>query len=294
MSQVNFNYYNKSTNQESTKREFKVGFFNLLQDDGDEVIVRFPYKSTDEFHLATVHTIKVGKLFRKISCLGNKETCPFCNKGDSYSTRFFCKILAYEKDEKQNIITKSYVWDRPAAFANEIVGALADAVELGLYPSNTKIEDVVFKIKRTGKHGDKATTYKVVPANPNIYKSELYTKEFKDLNDCKIAGLFYMVKTADDINSYLKTGEFPTKTTNSYDAPKSASAVVNSAHSPAVDQDHMSAQNSVKPAVVVSTVPSAPSNTTTNTTNSRFTVPTPADDLSTNKADGTTSRRYRF
>jgi hypothetical protein len=223
MSQINYDSYSKNYAQNGQKHEFKVGFFNSLQEDGDEVVVRFPYKSTDEFHLATVHAIKIGKMFRKISCLGND--CPLCAKKDRYQTRFFCKILAYEKDDKQNIITKSYVWDRPAGFGKEITDALDEGIELGLYPAGSKIEDVVFKIKRSGKHGDKGTTFKVQPANPNIYKPELYSKKFDDLKDCKIAGLFYMVKTADEINEYLKTGTFPSKQYNAPTSTKTASDV---------------------------------------------------------------------
>jgi hypothetical protein len=284
MSQVSYSSYNKDFSKDNQKHEFKVGFFNNLQNDGDEVVVRFPYSTTDEFHIATVHTIKVGKIFRKISCL--EKDCPLCAKKDRYQARFFCKILAYEKDDKQNIITKSYVWDRPIGFGKEIVDALDEGIELGLYPAGSKIEDVVFKIKRSGKHGDKGTTFKVQPANPNIYKPELYGKKFEDLKDCKIAGLFYMVKTADEIKTYLEKGEFPTK---AYTAPVSTKAVPDAQVpvSKPADVNQAAKTQSVTQTKVVVTPTIKPKTDAVQTPVQPVQSPTPAN-------NNPAPRRYRF
>jgi hypothetical protein len=220
-------------NTNETKKEYTIGFFNLLKDDGDEVVVRFPYKTADEFEIVKVHTIKINNFFRKVACIG--DGCPLCDKKlKNYAQkRFFCKILAYEKDS--NLTPKSYVWDRPSGFGKEITDALQEGIELGVYPEGSKIEDVVFKIKRSGKHGDKGTTFKIQPARPDIYKDSLYKKDFDTLNKAHLAGWFYMTKTADELNTFLSAGSFPAKVQDSTSKP-AESAPANKTAYPAASQ----------------------------------------------------------
>ena len=76
----------KSNQQQSRQpKERKVGYFKI--NDGEEAIVRFNYSSPKEFDIVTIHNIKVGDRFRKVSCLrvdGREplDNCPLCAKGE--------------------------------------------------------------------------------------------------------------------------------------------------------------------------------------------------------------------
>lgn len=259
MAKINYSSYSKQADSvgevAKSKTEWKVNFFNCLKEDGDEVIVRFPYKSSDEFDLASVHSIKYNNIWRKVACLkeeGKENICPFC-KTEKATVRFFAKFLVYSKTEDQTVVAKSYVWDRPTGFADSIISALNDAIELGLYPVGTAIEDVVFKIKRSGKHGDIKTTYKVSPANPQIYASNLYVKAFQDLLEYKPEGKAYMTKTADEINAFLKSGQFPQRV---YNKPETVAVVTKPVSVKPVSAPVVSAP-AVAPTPASSVVPTA-------------------------------------
>ena len=70
------------------------------------------------------------------------------------------------------------------------------------------LKDMLVKVRRTGSGFD--TEYDAVFANPMIYKEELgYVKDFKDLDELDLSHHDYVEKSKEDIEEYLKTGEFP-------------------------------------------------------------------------------------
>lgn len=227
MATVSYTDWSESRNKKSTasKKDFKVGYFKSLKDDGDEVIVRFAYESVKEFNLQTVHKVKVGDKFRTVACLG--DGCPLCASGDKVRTKFYVKIVEYIKDENGKVFPKSVIWERPANFSKKIISAYTQAVEMGVYPTTSTIGDVVFKIKRNGAKGSMDTDYDVIPANPNIFKADVYVKNFEDFADLDLAHHSYMVRTAEEVSTFVETGDFPviektevTPTTSVVETPK--------------------------------------------------------------------------
>jgi hypothetical protein len=218
-------YENRKTkSSNSGPKEYKVNYFGL-KDDGDEAIVRFAYTSKQEFNIVTVHNIqttnKDGKeIYKRVFCLRDLrdpvEKCPLCASGNKVVDKFYVKLIEYVKDESGKVTPKARVWERPALFARKL-GAFVD--EYG------NLTETIFKIKRRGVRNSKETDYDILPVNPAVYKQEVYVKDFSDFEGFKIAGNFYLVKTADEMKQFLETGEFPRpERTDEYSENKSGPA----------------------------------------------------------------------
>lgn len=210
---ANFSYedYEKKSSSAGTT-DFKVGYFGL-KDDGDEAIVRFNYSSVKDFNIVTVHNIKTtnkeGKEFyKRVSCLRGvndpMDKCPLCARGSKLESKLalklYVKLIEYVKTDDGRITPKAKVWERPASFAGDLKTYLDEYGDLS---------DFIFKIKRRGVRGSLQTTYDIIPTRPEIYKPEIYVKDFSDFNDFKLAGSNYLVKTAEEMNIHINTGAFP-------------------------------------------------------------------------------------
>ena len=204
MARFNYSSYLKKE-EAKDKGDFKVSFFGL-KDDGDEATVRFAYNSTDEFHLATVHSIEVDGKPRRVSCLrtGTEplSKCPLCEAGNRVYDKMYVKLIQYTTDSNGQVLLHAHVWERPAFFSK----TLED-----LFKEYGVVSDSIFKIKRNGKKGDTKTTYAILFANPAIYKPEIYVKDFSAFDDFEINKFFYTEKTADEMRVFLQTGKFPDK-----------------------------------------------------------------------------------
>lgn len=215
MAQFNYeDYANKksSKGKGGSKKDFKVSFFSLTGD-GDEAVVRFPYTSPKEFETVTVHRVKVGKtkagkdLYKSVSCLkenyfDDDSKCPLCALGEDNKakSKFYCRVLVYEKDESGNVVPKAKIWERPLGFANLLSSYFTEYGD---------ISNHVFKIKRKGEAGSKETSYEVIYANAAIYKPEVYVKDFKDFEGYTPEGSAYLTKTEEEMKYFVETGEFP-------------------------------------------------------------------------------------
>lgn len=214
MATLTYSEWKESRSKSVSKDEFKkVGYFNSLKDDGDEAVVRFAYDGIDDFDIQTIHVVEVDGKFRRVACLrksvSDKSDCPLCGSGDYAKDKVYIKLLDYVKDESGNIVAEAKVWERPAKFIQKIVSGFTQATEMGVYPMTSNISDVVFKIKRVGGKGSTDTYYDVIPANPNVYKSDIYAKDFSDFEGLDLAHHSYSNKTAEEMDEYLKTGAFP-------------------------------------------------------------------------------------
>lgn len=203
----------KARKNSASSKDFKVGYFSSLKDDGDTALVRFDYDSVKEFVVQDVHRIKVNDKWRSVVCprdrYDSKDKCPLCAAGQYASSKAYVKLLEYVKDETGKISAQAKVWERPAKFIQKIISAYGNATDMGIYPMDSKISDVVFKVTRNGAKGSKDTDYDVTPANPNIYKPDMYVKDFADFEGLDLAHHSYMVRTVDEIRYYLEHGEFP-------------------------------------------------------------------------------------
>lgn len=205
---VNFETYKQQEKERSVKsssqKEYKrVGYLNSLKDDGDEVIVRFVYDDPSQFDIVTAHKETIDGKYRYVSCLRNAyeplTKCPLCSRGDPVTSRFFVKVLVYELDESGNINANGKVWDRPVSFAHK----LADYCK-----EYENLSDYIFKIKRRGERGSMKTEYEIVPTNPNVYKPEIYVKDFSCFDNFDLSHHSYYDKSYEEVANFVEKGSF--------------------------------------------------------------------------------------
>ena len=219
MSTFNFAQYQQIAAQEQSQSSgdgTKVGYFKL-KDDGDIAIARINLSSTDEFMFAAVHTLQVGGKWMKVSCLNplgmNAAGCPLCSAnqanpkgsvGKSTKKMFIPMLVSYRDPNSATGYTPitPVIWDRPAQFSRELANKLMIAGNL---------KDTLVLITRNGKAGDMQTTYSVdvLPANHPVFKPDMIPADFSAFNNFNIAKHSYWEKTAEEINTFLATGQFP-------------------------------------------------------------------------------------
>lgn len=162
--------YGSVPQQSNSMQNDWAGFFSL-KDDGDEAIVRIMHDSPATFDIVAVHPYQVNGKFRNISCIRDPQEeidkCPLCAAGVRLTYRFFIHLIQYDRDDRGNIVPRPVVWERAYSFADTIKDYCNEYAPLS---------DTIFKIKRNGKRGSTDTTYNIMPANPNVYRPELYPK----------------------------------------------------------------------------------------------------------------------
>jgi len=179
-----------------------VQFFSL-KNDGDEATVRIMCDSTNDFDIFVVHPLEIGGKYRKINCLRSASepltSCPFCATKQKIQQRIFIRILQYVKDENGAINVVPKIWERSASYV-PILKSLLD--EYG------PLSDSIFKIKRSGAAGSIDTTYSILFGNPAVYRADLYPKKEELFKNYSVLGHVVSNKTAEEMNTFLSTGEF--------------------------------------------------------------------------------------
>lgn len=217
MSQFSYAQYQNVVAQAQANGEgTKVGYFKL-KDDGDIAIARINVGSTDELMFASVHTLNVGGKWLKVNCLNplgaNNGSCGLCSahaanpKGavsKSAKKLFIPMMVSYRDPNAATGYTTPIpvIWDRPAAFSRELANKLMIAGDL---------RNTLVLITRNGKAGDMQTTYSmdILPADHPVFKPDMIPADFSGFNNFNIARHSYWEKTAEEINAYLTTGQFP-------------------------------------------------------------------------------------
>lgn len=181
MAQFSYEAYSA---QQNTKRTTSAGggrqnsthFINeWLKNDGDSVVVRFPYHSMDDIQFETTHTVTFpgDKYGKRVRCEG--PDCPLCKQGVKVDTRFFVKAIVYVTDPVNGTVSLvPAIWDRPAAFADiDLKNLIAEYDDL---------TQNLFKIKRNGSGLDTRYTISII-MNKTVYNPEVYKADFTGLND---------------------------------------------------------------------------------------------------------------
>lgn len=271
-STFNFAQYQQIAAQEQAQSgdSTKIGYFKL-KDDGDMAIARINLSSTDEFMFAAVHTLQVGGKWMKVSChnpLGmNAAGCPLCSanqanpKGSiskSAKKMFIPMLVSYRDAQAANGYAPAVpvIWDRPAQFSRELANKLMLAGNL---------KDVLVMITRNGKAGDMQTTYSVeiIPATHPVFKPEMIPADFSAFNNFNIAKHSYWEKTAEEINAFLATGQFPeVAKNNNQQAVNTMANTANAYTAPAAPAYQAPAQAAPAQTVPAYTAPAAPQYTT--------------------------------
>ena len=199
----------------------KIGYFKL-KNDGDIAIARLNIGSTDELMFASVHTIGINGKWIKVSCLNPLGSyngdCGLCSahnanpKGavSKAAKKLFIPMMVSYRDP--NAVTGytapvPVIWDRPAAFSRELANKLMVAGDL---------RNTLVLITRNGKAGDMQTTYSmdILPADHPVFKPDMIPADFSAFNNFNIARHSYWEKSAEEIQIYLTSGQFPEKTAN--------------------------------------------------------------------------------
>ena len=207
----------------------KVGYFRL-KDDGDIAIARINIASTDELRFASIHTINANGRWTKVSChnpLGmNGGSCALCAanvanpKGSiiKSSKKLYIPMMVYYRDVNSSTgytAPAPVIWERPAGFSRELANKLMIAGDL---------RNTLVMITRNGKAGDMQTTYSVdiLPENHPVFKPEMIPAEFSAFNNFNVARHSYWEKTAEEINAFLATGQFPERASANQPAANSS------------------------------------------------------------------------
>ena len=167
--------------------------FFKLANDGDVAVGRFMYSGIDDIDGMTVHKVKLGDKERYVNCLREYndplDKCPFCAAGLETTVKVF--VPFYDEDTQA-----VKLWERGKKFFNKLSKLCSR------YPN---LVSHVFEIERNGKAGDTGTTYEIYPADGDFEELDI-----EDLPEVpKILGGFVMDKTAEDMEAYLDTGNFP-------------------------------------------------------------------------------------
>lgn len=185
MARVNLDDVDKYNSNSSEWEWFK------LADDGDIARVQFLYANRDEMEIYACHRVEVDGKERWVNCNRKNyddpaDDCPLCAKG--MAVKPVLVLALYDCDTG-----KVKVWERGKTFIKKM-----EAI-FNRFPDLT---NKVFEIERQGKKGDKKTQYEVFPVDDEPV-------DISDIEKPQILGRVILDKSAEDMETYIQTGEFP-------------------------------------------------------------------------------------
>lgn len=199
------NAASNNTNRNSSQGNHSAPGYLALNDDGDTAIVRFNVSNIDEIVVHSRHTVPVGGRRRSIECLRGFndpiDVCPLCADGNFRAGfRIYIPLIQYNTESDNTVSIEPCIWDQPARFRETLLSYHMDYGDL---------RNIIFKITRHGKRGDTGTTYSLIAANPNIYRADTYPADFSSIEGFDIHRYMLLVKSANEMNYYLKNNDFP-------------------------------------------------------------------------------------
>lgn len=184
-----------------------AGYFSL-KGDGDSAIVRFLYNDVDDVEGYAVHEVEIDGKKRYVNCIREYnqpvDDCPFCREHYPQFAKLFIPIYNVDEDKVQ-------VWERGKKFFQKISGICSRY-------NKAPIVAQTFEIVRSGKPGDKQTSYEIYRTDDPADKTTLDDFDMPD-----ILGGTIFDKTADDMEYFLEEGDFPPEE-NEAPAPRRSSA----------------------------------------------------------------------
>lgn len=161
----------------------EIKYFNLNKKD-DSAIVRILHSSVKNIEYAQIHRVTIDGKNKNIKCI--RENCPLCNNsGSEASTKIYIHLFDYTDNCEK-------VWVRTDKIINQFKEIEENWGDLSA---------CVLKITR---ETDDFPKYNVIPVN-----AAKYAQVNKELIDEKIAYRFYMTRSKDELDEYLKTGVMP-------------------------------------------------------------------------------------
>ena len=241
----------------------RVGYFRL-KDDGDIAIARVNLASTDEFSFAAIHTVGANGKWTKVSCLNpigiNAGGCALCSanaanpKGSvsrAAKKMYIPMVVSYRDPNAATGYTAPapVIWERPAAFSRELANKLMIAGDL---------RNTLVLITRNGKAGDMQTTYSmdILPETHPVFKPDMIPTDFSAFDNFNIARHSYWEKSAEEIQAYITTGQFPERvqTNNQQSATTSVVSTVNTVYGAATASHYVAPVTTTAPVASTPTI----------------------------------------
>lgn len=187
----------------------KVGFLKL-KNDGDSALVRINLTKPEDLMLADYHQLGASAKYMKVECTG--PGCPLCKAAESdpniskaKSRVFVPMIVAYKQPDGTYSTPEPVIMDATAAGRNDFVKVIVNKL-VDFAP----LTDHVFKLTRNGIKLDTTYSLDYVPTFDN---ENIIAKDFTAFTNFRIDKHSYWVKSNEEINAYLETGQFPQVTT---------------------------------------------------------------------------------
>ena len=191
-------------NQDTSNR---VPFFTL-KGHGNYKFVRFMYKSIDDIVWAVVHgNIMINNKPRNVDCIRTvNQTCPMCESGLKTSNKAYIELMEYEHNNGKLTGNKQYcIWERGVTFINELQSNVNRYVAHG-----TNLYDYLWEIERTDGKTPRDTVYRLRKADDNMaVYCPIKPEDFPSEPFNPIKTRLVVTKTAQDMQTYLETNEFP-------------------------------------------------------------------------------------
>lgn len=169
------------------------GFFGIANDKETKQ-VRFMYDTADDIEGMSVHKVEVNGKDRYVNCLREynqpKDDCPFCRENKPVQARLFIPVYNIDDNAIQ-------IWDRGKTMFQKMTSLCSR------YAVKNNLVNNIFEVERNGKPKDTKTIYE-------IYQIDADDTEIADLGEIpEVLGSVVLDKTADDMEYFLETGEFP-------------------------------------------------------------------------------------
>lgn len=211
MAQMTYEDYLKLSQKTSTSESYPRIQYFALKDDGDSAIVRFNLGTLADIKIISRHRVLSSEnKVRIVGCLRTSpldplDVCPLCAAGEKVAFRAYIPLLTYEQNENNETVPVPVMWEQAPKIRDTLKEFFNDYGDL---------RNQLFKIVRHGKKGDTATSYTILPANPAVYKEDVFKKDFSGFEHLDYER-FVATKTAEDMEVFLREGDFPFKSTAS-------------------------------------------------------------------------------
>lgn len=172
----------------------KTPYFTL-KNDGDHKDVRLLYKDSNDIKGYSVHEVEMtgqnGSYKKYVNCLREYNSpiddCPLCKANYRTITKVYVPLYDISED-------KVCLWERGKQYFSRLSSICAR------FPN---VAGNIFEISRHGAKGSKDTYYDMLHVGSD-------NVTINDLPEAPNAlGTAILDKTADDMNTYLQTGKFP-------------------------------------------------------------------------------------
>lgn len=182
------------------------GSFFKLEKDGEVARVQLLGNDMNDFPGYSVHQVELPDGKKKyINCLREYndpvEVCPFCEAKKKLLAKLFIPLYNVDKDEIQ-------VWERGKQFFPTLSSYCA---------RNPEVVSLITEVERHGKPNSTDTTYLLYATKdaPERDRLEDFEEEMPE-----ILGRYVLDKTAEEMEYFLDTGDFPSDDSEEDEAPK--------------------------------------------------------------------------